>query len=216
MYPTPAFAREENGAFRSYDISTLGFSRDQVEGKWATGLGTSFYPFQALVLSHLQPQIGHFSYSGFLAVKLGWTYLSTSIVLWLKGMKMILRCQNILKLTKCCINISHDVRDLYRGKLMPNAFRMRKRPHEEEFPEKAGGTRCHYLRSVTWERARSAFSISVSQVPTWFECLQGQFESNIQPADRCCCCLCWEACISPIDDLICYFIESKFLLFPPF
>lgn len=41
-YPTPVFAREGNGAFSSYDISTQGFSHDHAEGRRCYWSGDQF------------------------------------------------------------------------------------------------------------------------------------------------------------------------------
>lgn len=74
----------------------------------------------------------------------------------------------------------------------------------------------HYFRQVAYESAVKCLSISVPQGPTWFECLQGQCELNIQSADMCWRHCSWENCISPMDYLKCFSIESEFLIFPPF
>ena len=117
IYTTPACAREEIEAFSSYDVSISGFLHDQAKGR--VGYGSADQVLSILDLDSVSFVTLDNSPPLFriLICKIRMNIL-ISIPLWLKSMKKMLRFQSILKLTKRFTNISHDVRDLHRGKLM--------------------------------------------------------------------------------------------------
>lgn len=189
--------------------------------EWATRLGTSFCPFQALILSHLWPQISRFPYSRFLPMTLGWTDLPTSIVLWLKGMKMILRCQIILKLTKYYRSISHDFRYLHKGKLMQAGSAECSLSEEEAaWGRSSWKGRRDWLSLFKAYDMRECLEMPSPSLPP--KCLLGLNAYKVNLSAISSLLIGIDAVVAeklvspPIDYLICFLIESKFLIFLPF